>query len=88
MATIIPRHLLALPILSREIADAAGELATRIELGEFDDLDEPEMAELCELADLMRSWAHLARQMEQRLALVPGAVPATGISPAALAICN
>ncbi len=88
MATIQPPRLLALPMLSREIADAAGELATRIELGEFDDLDEPQMAELCELADLMRNWATMARQMEQRLALIPGAVPATVMASDPLAIRN
>jgi len=53
--------------LSHEIADAASELACRIELGEFDDLDEEQMAELRTLATLMAHWATHAQAMEQHL---------------------
>jgi hypothetical protein len=58
--------------LSHEIADAAGELACRIELGEFDDLDEEQMAELRTLATLMAYWATHAQAMEERLVPRPG----------------
>jgi hypothetical protein len=64
--------------LSHEIADAAGELACRIELGEFDDLDEEQMAELRTLATLMANWAAHAQAMEKRLILGDGAANLPG----------
>jgi hypothetical protein len=64
--------------LSRDIADAAGELACRIDLGEFDDLDEAQMVDLRALSDTMAHWAALAQTLEDRLgrarpALAPAA---------------
>jgi len=53
--------------LSQEMADAAGELATRIALGEFDDLDEGQMSDLRALSEAMEQWAAMAQAMEERL---------------------
>ena len=73
--------------LSREILDAAGELACRIELGEFDDLDEAQMSELRGLSDMMGHWATVAQALEQRLALsATAALWDKAASP--FAICN
>ena len=73
--------------LAHEIADAARELACRIELGEFDDLDEPQLAELRALSDMMDHWAAAALAMEARLALLPYTLTDAG-GTASLAICN
>lgn len=69
--------------LGRAIADAADELAGRIEMGEFDDLDESQMVELRLLSRLMAQWSDHARLLEQRLAQADGYMP----SPRA-AFCN
>ena len=58
--------------LSQEMFDAAGELASRIELGEFDDLDEGQMSDLRALSEAMEQWAAKASTMEERLLLMPG----------------
>lgn len=71
--------------LSREMADAAEELACRIEHGEFDDLEEPQMADLRMLSALMAQWAEHAQALEERLALAYGNVTATHSS---IAFCN
>ena len=60
--------------LSREIADAAGDLAFRINLGDFDDLDEAQMADLRMLSDMMAQWAQAARALEKSLAIKPGTI--------------
>lgn len=73
--------------LSTEIVDAAGELACRIELGEFDDLDEAEMNELVALSDMMEHWAAMAQMLESRL--VQAGQGELGLTHArSLAICN
>lgn len=72
--------------LSHEIADAAGELACRIELGEFDDLDEEQMAELRTLATLMAHWAAHAQAMEHHLFSDQSATPQ--LRPPGIAQCN
>lgn len=79
----LPSSLPAL--LSREMADAAEELACRIDHGEFDDLEEPQMADLRMLSALMAQWAEHAQALEERLALVHGHV--TAARPA-IAFCN
>ena len=84
------RHLptSALPppaVLSREIADAADELACRIDQGEFDDLEEAQMADLRMLSALMAQWAEHAQAIEERLALTHG--PVTASTPS-VAFCN
>ena len=73
--------------LSSEIHDAADELACRIELGEFDDLDDAQMSELRSLSEMMGHWASVAQVLEQRLALsASGALWGNPASP--FAICN
>jgi hypothetical protein len=72
-------------VLSREIADAADELACRIDQGEFDDLEEGQMADLRMLSALMAQWAEHAQAIEERLALAHGTVTAT---PSTIAFCN
>ena len=74
-----------LPTLSSEIADAAEELASRIGLGEFDDLDDIQMDELRSLSILMTHWAQHARAIEHRLAKSQGCPVASGRG---IAICN
>jgi hypothetical protein len=72
-------------VLSREIADAADELACRIDHGEFDDLDEGQMADLRMLSTQMAQWAEYAQAIEERLALAHGTVTASHPS---IAFCN
>ncbi len=72
-------------VLSREIADAAEELACRIDHGEFDDLEEGQMADLHMLSALMAQWAEHAQAIEERLALTHGTVTA---HHASVAFCN
>ena len=72
-------------VLSREIADAAEELACRIDHGEFDDLDEGQMADLRMLSAQMAHWAEHAQAIEERLALAQGTVTASRPS---IAFCN
>ncbi len=72
--------------LSHEIADAAKELACRITLGEFDDLDDTQMSELRTLAALMALWASHAQAMEQRLNLAPN--PSDPPGGRGIAYCN
>lgn len=55
--------------LSREIADAARDLANRINLGEFDDLDEGPMLDLRCLSEMMEHWAGVAQALQERLSL-------------------
>ena len=55
--------------LGSEIADAARELATRINLGEFDDLDEGPMMDLRSLSNMMEHWATVAQALQERLTL-------------------
>ncbi len=55
--------------LSREITDAARDLAQRIDLGEFDDLDDGPMLDLRCLSEMMDHWAAVAHTLEQRLSL-------------------
>lgn len=62
-----PLALAETDTLSREIADAAGELACRIDMGEFDDLDEAQMLDLRALSGTMAHWAALAQALEDRL---------------------
>lgn len=59
----VPQGPAATP-LSHELCDAAAELACRIELGEYDDLDETQMSDLCALANMMASWAAHAQALE------------------------
>ena len=68
--------------LSREIADAAEELACRIDLGEFDDLEDTQMADLRMLSGLMAQWAEHAQAIEQRAAL-PHATTSPSQNPVA-----
>ncbi len=58
--------------LSREIADAARDLANRISFGEFDDLDEGPLMDLRYLSDMMEYWATVAQALEERLSLSRG----------------
>ena len=58
--------------LSREIADAAQDLVNRINLGEFDDLDEGPMLDLRCLSEMMEHWAGVAQALQERLALTCG----------------
>jgi len=67
--TAVPR-LADADMLSREIADAAAELAARIDLGEFDDLDEGQLLDLRALSDTMAHWAILAQALEGRIGAV------------------
>lgn len=71
--------------LSREMADAAEELACRIDHGEFDDLEEPQMVDLRMLSALMAQWAEHAQALEQRLAVAQANVTAARPS---IAFCN
>lgn len=61
----IDRHDFNTLNLSREIAEAARDLANRIELGEFDDLDEAALTDLRGLSQMMTYWATLAQALEQ-----------------------
>jgi hypothetical protein len=70
--------------LSREIADAAGELACRIDMGEFDDLDEVQMVDLRALSDTMAHWATLAQTLEDRLGRARPALAPVAEGPAVL----
>lgn len=79
-----PLALAEIDTLSREIADAAGELACRIDLGEFDDLDETQMYDLRALSDTMGHWAALAQTLEERLGQARPAPAPAAILPAAL----
>ncbi len=72
--------------LSHEMADAAKELACRIDLGEFDDLDDTQMSELHTLAALMAQWANHAQAMEQCLNLAPN--PSDLSQGRRIAYCN
>lgn len=67
--TVLP-HLADADMLSREIADAASELAARIDLGEFDDLDDGQLLDLRALSDTMAHWAILAQALEGRIGAV------------------
>lgn len=69
--------------LSQEIADAAEELSCRIAHGEFDGLEDCQMADLRMLSALMAQWAGHAQAIEARLA--HGTAPALR-DP--VAICN
>ena len=64
--------------LSREISDAARELANRISFGEFDDLDEGPMMDLRCLSDMMEYWATVAQMLEERLSLSHGTLSGLG----------
>ena len=64
--------------LSREISDAAQELANRISFGEFDDLDEGPLMDLRSLSDMMEYWATVAQALEERLSLSRGTQPGLG----------
>ncbi len=55
--------------LSRDITEAARDLANRINLGEFDDLDDGPMLDLRSLSDMMEHWAAVAQALEHRLSL-------------------
>ena len=71
--------------LSREIAEAARDLANRINFGEFDDLDEGPMLDLRFLADMMEYWATVAQMLEERLSVSRGTLAnLSGPRPAAL----
>jgi|GEM_PF-3762622 len=72
--------------LSHEIADAANELACRVDLGEFDDLDDTQMSELRTLAAQMALWATHSLAMEQRLNLAPN--PSAPPEGRRIAYCN
>jgi len=72
--------------LSHEIADAANELACRVDLGEFDDLDDTQMSELRTLAAQMAQWARHSLAMEQRLNLAPD--PSAPPEGRRIAYCN
>jgi CheY-specific phosphatase CheX len=63
MSTPINTLLHALP-LSHELQDAAAELACRIEHGEFDDLDEMQMADLKALSNMLAHWSCRAQALE------------------------
>lgn len=72
-------------VLGQEMADAADELACRINLGEFDDLDEAQVADLRMLTAQMAHWAAQARALEQRL----GTFGARVATPSGrIAFCN
>lgn len=85
MSHIPPSALTPPAALSREIADAADELACRIDLGEFDDLDDGQMSELRMLSTLMAQWAEHAQAIEERIALAQGNVTAPR---GGVAFCN
>lgn len=78
-----PLALAGIDTLSREIADAAGELACRIDLGEFDDLDEAQMVDLRTLSDTMTHWAALAQTLEERQGQSRPALAPAASAPAA-----
>ena len=65
--------------LSREISDAARDLANRIDLGEFDDLDDGPMADLRFLSDMMEHWAAVTQALEERLSFARGTLSNLGI---------
>lgn len=52
--------------LSHVLLDAAADLQARIELGEYDDLDEPQMSDLRGLAQALASWGARAGLLEQQ----------------------
>lgn len=64
MKTLDTAEMLDLNPLSRELQDAASELACRIEHGEFDDLDDMQMADIKGLATMLTRWATRARGLE------------------------
>lgn len=53
------------PLLSQTLADAAVELGCRVELGEFDDLDEMQIGDLQALSQCLSQWALRAQIIEQ-----------------------
>jgi hypothetical protein len=52
--------------LSRALNDASAELHGRVEMGEFDNLDDMQLGDLHMLCQRMAQWAALARLIEQR----------------------
>ncbi len=78
--------LLQTTALSRELQDAAAELACRIELGEFDDLDEMQMADLKALSTMLARWSTRAQALEHGLVDPAPALPALALArPSTLA---
>lgn len=80
MNTPVTADILDPTPLSRELKDAADELACRIEHGEFDDLDEMQMADIKGLATMLSRWATRASALEHTAPDAPGnsvVLPAT-----------
>lgn len=75
--------LLGTSALSRELQDAAAELACRLEHGEFDDLDEMQMADLKALATMLARWSTRAQALEHGTAETDAALPARALAHAA-----
>ena len=61
--------------LSRELKDAADELACRIEHGEFDDLDDMQMADIKGLVSMLARWATRASALEHTAPVANPPVP-------------
>ena len=57
MSPLLPPGVSEMHDLSIELRDAGAELLCRIELGEFDDLDEAALAEVSGLGAALRRWA-------------------------------
>lgn len=70
--------------LSREIAEAARDLANRIEFGEFDDLDDGALTDLRALSQMMTYWASLAHALEQHRAAAAASASLAALRPNAL----
>lgn len=79
-------HLPPTPLgkLGHEVAEAAGELANRVDLGEFDDLEDIQVAELRLLSCQMTQWASHIRRLEQLLGMGEGPTSSGGRT----AFCN
>lgn len=63
--------------LSDQLVDTAGEIACRLEMGEFDDLDAPLLCSLIYLSQRMSLWANRAVMLERAVgggqaAVAPG----------------
>ena len=67
---VVPADLLAQASVfhsfSQTLSDAAGEFQCRIEMGEFDDLDDMQLGDLRTLGQRMAQWAAFAKVIEAR----------------------
>lgn len=72
--------------LSDELADASAELGCRVEMGEFDDLDDVPLGDLQGLGLRLGQWARRVRMLEQATSQSLGALPSLTMPTGAAAL--